>query len=487
VRSVEGLVDDLGPALVVGTRGDLTGQLATVTVSDPVHPGPMAPGTLVVAVGHPIADCADLQAQATQAGAPAIVVKGGSVPDVDPDGPAVVVIDPAADWGHVISLARVSLAAAPALGSRQDDSLFALADAIAALCRGSVVVHDPAWQLLAYSSGEARDEVRTATLLGRRAPVDALERLRDAGIVDRLLKGELIHLADGEIDGMTERYAAAVLAGLRRAVEVAALTLLRHASLGSAAAPEHDLPLAALLNGMHTERLVAERLGTEVDGGFVLAGLRPVSTDSTERAATARRLVALARSYCEAYRVTALAAAMSDTTFLLFPCRTTDERPAAVRVLTDLHARLQRSAPHRAMVSSTFTQLTEVGAVRSLVEELLDLSERRGWSGLTDSEAVQAPWRLAQFREVALAHPALLEGPGMRLVEHDRAHGGDLLVTLRAYFAAVGDVRAAAEALGLHYNTVRYRLRKAQEVAGLNLDDPDERLLAELQVRLLAQ
>jgi DNA-binding PucR family transcriptional regulator len=73
----------------------------------------------------------------------------------------------------------------------------------------------------------------------------------------------------------------------------------------------------------------------------------------------------------------------------------------------------------------------------------------------------------------------------MRLLEHDREHGGDLLATLRAYFAAVGDVRLAATHLGLHYNTVRYRLRKAQEVAGLNLDDPDERLLAELQVRLL--
>jgi DNA-binding PucR family transcriptional regulator len=137
------------------------------------------------------------------------------------------------------------------------------------------------------------------------------------------------------------------------------------------------------------------------------------------------------------------------------------------------------------MISSGFAQLTDAGVVRSVVDDLLDLSERRGWSGLTDSDAVQAPWRLAQFREVALAHPALLEGPGLRLAEHDRVHGGDLLITLRAYFDAVGDVRAAGDALGLHANTVRYRIRRAQEVAGLDLEDPDQRLLAELQVRLL--
>lgn len=509
VRSVSHLIDDLGPALVVGTRGSVAGTVSAVSVSDPIHPVPMGPETLIVAVGHPMSGFAELQDQAEAAGAPAVLVKGSSLPDVRESGPAVVVIDPAADWGHVIALARLSVSAAPVMGAQQHDSLFALADALAGLCGGSVVVHDPAWQLIAHSSGEAPDDVRTQTLLGRRAPLDTLDRLREAGVIDRLLKGELVHLRGGEIEGLTERYAGAVLVsgrlfgtiwvtpsdeldeqqaldGLRRAVDVAALALLREASITSAASPEHDLPFAALMNGVHTERLVAERLKSAVDGGFVLAGLRPLAVDATERAGTTRRLVTLARSYCEAYRVAALVAPMHDTAFLLFPCPSAEQRPSAVRVLTDLHSRLQRSAPHRAMISSTFTQLTEVVATRSLVEALLELSERRGWSGLTDSETVQASWRLAQFREVALAHPALLEGPGMRLVEHDSEHGGALLETLRAYFAAVGDVKAAAAVLGLHYNTVRYRLRRAQEVAGLDLDDPDQRLLTELQVRLLS-
>jgi hypothetical protein len=508
VPSVAQLIEDLGPALVVGAAGDLSGLVTAVAVSDPIHPVPMSAQTVVVGVGHPLDATPWLQQGAAAAGCPAVLLKGTAVPS-GVQGTAVVVIDPAADWGHVIALARLSVSSSEVMGSGQDDSLFALADALAGLCGGSVVVHDAGWQLLAYSGGEAVDDVRTQTLLGRRAPSEVLDRLREAGLVDRLLKGEALHVPAGEIEGLSERYAAAVLVGgqlfgtiwvtpsadldedqaldgLRRAVDVAALALLRQASIGGGHSPEHDLPFAALLNGMHTERLVAERLKVPVDGGFLLAGLRPLAEDPTERAATARRLVTLARSYCEAYRVAALTAPLHDTTFLLFPCAGAEERPSAVRVVTDLHGRLQRSAPHRALISSSFTGLGEVVAVRSLVEELLELSERRGWSGLTDSETVQASWRLAQFREVALAHPALLEGPGMRLVEHDRAHGGGLLETLRAYFAAVGDVKAAAADLGLHYNTVRYRLRKAQEVAQLDLTDPDERLLAELQVRLLS-
>jgi DNA-binding PucR family transcriptional regulator len=138
------------------------------------------------------------------------------------------------------------------------------------------------------------------------------------------------------------------------------------------------------------------------------------------------------------------------------------------------------------MLSSTYRALVETPSVRVAVDQLLALAERRNWSGLTDSEQVQASFRLEQFREVALAHPALLAGPVITLADHDRAHGSDLVTTLRAYYANVGDMKAAGAELGLHVNTVRYRIAKAQEIGGFSLDDPDERLLAELQVRLLS-
>jgi PucR C-terminal helix-turn-helix domain len=507
VTDVAYIVVELGEGLVPGTAGDLHRDVSSIFVSEPTSGAVPPQGALMIAIGHPPGGARKLQEEAQRAGAAGVVIKSRDLGDVDPFGPAVVAIDPAADWVDVLALVRLSLTRIEGI-SHSDDPLFALADALAGMCGGSIVIHDAAWQLLAYSGGELSDAVRTETLLARRAPVATVEALRTRGLVSQLQRGELIHLADGDIAGLSERYAAAVvvngqlvatlwvtpsgelstddtLAGLERAVDVAMLGLLRQATVSASPERVQAPSLAGLISGAHNEHVVARQLGVTETTHFVLAGLRPIATDPTERAGTVRRLLSLAQNYCEAYRVTALAASDSSTTFLLFALRTDDERLSALRIVTDMHTRLQRAAPHRTMVSGTFHDLSEVVATRALVDDLLNLAERRGWSGLTDSDEVAATWRLEQFREIALAHPSLLEGPGMRLLEYDRTHGGELLHTVRAYFTAVGDLRATSSALGLHYNTVRYRLRKAADVAGFDLADPDQRLLTELQVRLL--
>lgn len=67
------------------------------------------------------------------------------------------------------------------------------------------------------------------------------------------------------------------------------------------------------------------------------------------------------------------------------------------------------------------------------------------------------------------------------LADHDAGEGSDLCGALTAYLDA-GGLRPAARQLGIHPNTLAYRLRRADEIAGLNLDNPDERL--ELHVAL---
>ena len=49
--------------------------------------------------------------------------------------------------------------------------------------------------------------------------------------------------------------------------------------------------------------------------------------------------------------------------------------------------------------------------------------------------------------------------------------------TMRAFIEASGNVAAVATALDLHTNTVRYRVRRLEEISGLYLDDPDHRLV----------
>lgn len=45
----------------------------------------------------------------------------------------------------------------------------------------------------------------------------------------------------------------------------------------------------------------------------------------------------------------------------------------------------------------------------------------------------------------------------------------------------------AAKRLVLHPNTLRYRLRRARERFGVDLDDPDTRLMMSLVVRLVGR
>lgn len=81
--------------------------------------------------------------------------------------------------------------------------------------------------------------------------------------------------------------------------------------------------------------------------------------------------------------------------------------------------------------------------------------------------------------------PGLWEGPVRLLVEHDATHGTDYAPTLRSWLDALGDTAAAAAALSVHPNTVRYRMHRITELSGIRLGDPEERLMAALHLRSL--
>lgn len=66
----------------------------------------------------------------------------------------------------------------------------------------------------------------------------------------------------------------------------------------------------------------------------------------------------------------------------------------------------------------------------------------------------------------------------------DGGHGGTLRRTLDAWFAANGRAAATAGALGIHRNTLDYRLRKIAELTGLDLANTDDRLLLYVALQL---
>jgi purine catabolism regulator len=65
-----------------------------------------------------------------------------------------------------------------------------------------------------------------------------------------------------------------------------------------------------------------------------------------------------------------------------------------------------------------------------------------------------------------------------------RDRGGVLLLTLRAYLAGNGSPTEAADRLHLHRNTVLYRLGRIEEIAGVDLRDPEVRLSLHLALKI---
>jgi purine catabolism regulator len=72
-----------------------------------------------------------------------------------------------------------------------------------------------------------------------------------------------------------------------------------------------------------------------------------------------------------------------------------------------------------------------------------------------------------------------------KVQEHDEKRAGELLGTVRAYFANGSSVSVAAKTLGVHVHTIQYRLTRVEELTGLSLRNAEERLTLELALRVL--
>jgi DNA-binding PucR family transcriptional regulator len=77
-------------------------------------------------------------------------------------------------------------------------------------------------------------------------------------------------------------------------------------------------------------------------------------------------------------------------------------------------------------------------------------------------------------------HPAVI-----RLAELDREEGSEYIETFRALFDHGFNQLETAEALGIHRTTLAYRLRRLQELTGLDLSDAKEMFHIAVSLKLM--
>jgi len=165
----------------------------------------------------------------------------------------------------------------------------------------------------------------------------------------------------------------------------------------------------------------------------------------------------------------------------------------------------RRSAPHavRAEVAADARMLVVDAEVEGVVTSLLESLGTDGRVGIGPAVGVAeaASTLTAAQRACEAADPgtarrstdlpvtALLTQPEVRdAVASSTAgllsalDGSDLEESLASFLAHHGSWDRTAADLGVHRHTVRHRIRKVEELTGLSLDDPEDRLLLHLGV-----
>ncbi|MEV6036920.1 helix-turn-helix domain-containing protein [Nonomuraea sp. NPDC052116] len=163
-----------------------------------------------------------------------------------------------------------------------------------------------------------------------------------------------------------------------------------------------------------------------------------------------------------------VAAAGADGAIAVVPLRerTTAELADRLRAGAEVLAAL----PDTRLCVGVSGALTGAGAVKGGVEEAghaRRLAEARAGGVVTSDEIYTHALLLATVPgDVRRSFTARLLSP---LLDYDRRHQSELVRTLGIFLDCAGSWNACAERLHVHVNTVRYRIRRIEELTGRNL------------------
>lgn len=417
-------------------------------------------------------------------------------------GIAVVAVDPRARWerlyrlvDHVFEHHRDSAVA------DSGTDLFALAQSTAERTRGMVSIEDENSHVLAYSaSDDEADELRRLSILGRAGPPEHLAWIAQWGIFDALrARPDPVRVAERPELGLRPRLAIGIFEPSgddRRAPAFAGTIWVQQGGRPLAADAENVLRGAAVLAGRIMVRLrsipstdavrvqallgladtttdvatIARELGVRADGRAAVIGFE---ADESPRLADTLALSATA------FRPDAQLAQSGVRVYVLFP---DVGRTLAAWVRSTVAAlRCEPGLSLRAVIAAPVAGLAAAAEARGEVDRVLDSASRHpGTLGPVTSLAEART--TVQLDEIvtAVARDDRLVDPRVRALRTDEPVLAD---TLSIYLDSFGDVASAAAALHVHPNTVRYRIRRVEQILAGSLTDPDLRLLLALSLR----
>jgi PucR C-terminal helix-turn-helix domain len=507
---------------VMAVPGRLRALVHRVVIWDAQAADDLAPGDLILAIGMSdrSAQFSTLLDHASSRRAAGVVIKAPIRGDwvqfaAERSELAVLVVSQAKTWDWLHAVLRTALLGPSGLGSPDDISspadLFTLANAAASGLDGPVEIDDSDLRVLAYSTlGHELDDLRTASILSRAAPADAADWLRRSGALQRIRQsrrpvritppGSRPRLAIAVRAGIEilgyiwvtesgERFGASHEDELAATARLAAAELLRGRSAGDTATRAREVLLRGVIDGTGSPEALAETLDLPVAGGFRLLAVMAAGPGGLGQADRLylRELVAkraeVAADCCTTTSIGPRIYVLVPTVGLSLAVTKKLGHDVAGRVASHLRQGLLVA------IGDEFDSLVGLAPARRAVDRVLSLVTADG-DGAGDQgrvvleEDLRPQMVLHELAELLRGRPHLLRGRLARLDESDRTQHTVYIPTLQAYFDASGDMVKAAQLLFVHRNTLRYRLRRIQDVCGLDLESPEERLVAELQLRV---
>ncbi|WP_408898876.1 PucR family transcriptional regulator [Nocardioides sp. R1-1] len=542
------VVEELGSTLLDVVCGDVQRpeEIGGVVIHDPLDEPELPEHALVLGVGlHEPGEIAEALTRIGGQGALGLVVRAPvEVTDelataARRAGVTLLTLARGAAWTHLAGMIRslthegAQLDPEPlgrtGAGLRQVvgyqsglDDLFAVANAIAALLDAPVTIEDRSSRLLAFSSRqEEADTWRVQTILRRQVPEEYTRLLEERGVFQEIYRSTrpvwVPPLSADEPAG-SGRAAIAVRAGdeilgtiwavvnepideargqaLYDASKLVAMHLVwARADADVERRLRADLLSTALESGPRTVETL-RRLGLKDEPAVVLAltvvGAGAEHPLPAQLAVERKRVADAFALHLTAVHPRSAAGLVGDVAYGILPVARgrKDGEERAAEIAADFLARVDSRLRPLVGVGPLAPGSASLKRSRTGADRALRVLRSR------PAGVPSAARQVARLDDVHL-EALLLEladrvprgdipsGPVARIVAYDQEHQSSLVDTLRAWLDAFGDVALASAAMYVHANTFRYRLRRAAEVGRLDLADPNARLAAMLQLRLM--
>ncbi|MFD0711603.1 PucR family transcriptional regulator [Paenibacillus sp. GCM10027626] len=394
---------------------------------------------------------------------------------------------------------------------RSFESVEALADMVSEVLHNPVTIEDDKHRLIAYSSHDSQaDEVRVATIIGRRVPEKVISTLWEEGVMQRVLESEEpVSLSAIPSIGLGDRLVIAIrkqrtilgfiwvleenrpLGGdaadmLKKAARAASAKLLQLQLKRHKETKGHEDFFWQLLTGhLKKESDIAEKsaaFGLELPSRYQIVVLE-FESDIGEKQQQIEYMLTTAPRLRIVFHTL-----HHNRLILLSGLTKHDGNKEYFAHFQYVFEQMQQRfgfSPSGGGSGSVYAEY--IMAERSYQEALSVLKIKRRFP--CEIRDVYYYPDLGYYRLL----PAMLVESSIHAVEnrclqklsqYDQEHNGELQHTLEVFLASDSNVKKTAEALHVHINTLSYRLKRIAEIGEIDLDDMDQKVTVFLDLRM---